>query len=136
MLKKPHSIEGLADVSTGIGIAKDWERAFGSGLPARSQNRPPGQEGDLAIFCVSYDCHKVRDDQAFRTALEEAGGVRLLDSLWLISLDWTAVELRDAVMAHLDSDESLVVLELDPSKTWATARAREEGTEWLRQNIP
>lgn len=135
LLKKPHSIEGLADASTSIGIARDWKRAFGSGLPTRSQPRP-GQEGDLAIFCVGYDCHKVRDDRALQTALEESGGVRLLDSLWLIALDWTAVELRDAVMVHLDSDDSLVVLELDPSKSWAAAHAREEGTEWLRQYIP
>lgn len=90
----------------------------------------------MAIFCVGYDCHKVRDDLAFRTALEEAGGVRLLDSLWLISLDGAAVELRDSIMVHLDSDDSLVVLELDSSRSWATARAREEGTEWLRQYIP
>ena len=90
----------------------------------------------MAIFCVSYDCHKVRDDLAFRTALEKSGGVRLLESLWLISLDWTAVELRDAVMVHLDNDDSLVVLDLDSSRSWATARAMEEGTEWLRQYIP
>lgn len=90
----------------------------------------------MAIFCVSYDCHKVRDDQALSKALEESGGVRLLDSLWLISLDWTAVELRDAILIHLDSDDSLAVLELDSTKAWATAHAKEEGMEWLRQNIP
>lgn len=90
----------------------------------------------MAIFCVSYDCHKVRDYQALWTALEESGGVRLLESLWLISLDWTAVELRDAIMIHLDNDDSLAVLELDASKGWATAHAKEEGMEWLRQYIP
>ena len=67
--------------------------------------------------------------------LESWGGVRLLESVWLASLNNTASEVRDALKAAIDGDDSVAVIELKAGSGWAALRTKKEGTDWLRQNI-
>jgi hypothetical protein len=68
-------------------------------------------------------------------ALGELGAVRLLESLWLVTLNDTATEVRDALVAVVDADDSIAVVELKAGSNWASIRANESGVAWLRTNI-
>lgn len=89
----------------------------------------------MAHFLISYDLHSSRTYQPVWNELEGWGAVRLLESLWVVSLNNTAVEIRDALKAVIDGDDSVAVVELQPGSQWATQRSSDLGTAWLRKNI-
>lgn len=90
----------------------------------------------MALYAVSYDLHNVRHYQPVWDLLAKIGGVRVLESLWLVSNTATAVQIKDAVKAAADKDDSVVVLPLDPNGQWAVYRAQKLGADWLLKNIP
>lgn len=89
----------------------------------------------MAHFVVSYDLHKQRTYQAVWDLLESWGAVRLLESMWLVSLNNAASEVRDALKGAIDNDDSTSVLELKPGSDWAATRAQKAGVKWLKENI-
>ncbi len=90
----------------------------------------------MAIHSVSYDLHKVRDYKSLWGALEKLGAVRVLESQWLVSANQSAASLRDSLQTQVDNDDSIVVLELDSAKGWATRHAKSDGVAWLKKHIP
>ena len=89
----------------------------------------------MAHFTVSYDLHNQRTYEPVWRLLESWGAVRLLESLWLVTLASTASQVRDALQRVVDSDDSVAVLELQVGSDWACVRAKPDGVAWLRKNI-
>lgn len=89
----------------------------------------------MAHYVVSYDLHNQRYYQPVWDAIEKMGGVRLLESFWLVTSNLSAAQVRDAIVAAADSDDSVAVIQLQPGSNWGTIRARQSGVNWLKQNI-
>jgi hypothetical protein len=89
----------------------------------------------MAFYVVSYDLHNTRDYQPVWDYLEGVGAEKLLESLWVVSFNGGAPQLRDALKATMDEDDSCAVLELRAGSGWAASRAKKEGVQWLRGNI-
>jgi hypothetical protein len=89
----------------------------------------------MAHFIISYDLHKQRTYQPVWNTLEGWGAVRLLESLWVVTLNNTVGEVREALLKVIDSDDSVAVIELKAGSGWASTRARQAGVDWLTSNI-
>lgn len=89
----------------------------------------------MAHFLISYDLHKVRNYEPLWAALGSWGAVRLLESVWLVSINSGAGDIRDALLRAVDNDDSIAVIELKPGSEWSTHRAKPAGTDWLTLNI-
>jgi hypothetical protein len=89
----------------------------------------------MAHFAVSYDLHNQRTYTPVWNLLRSWGAVRLLESLWLVTLNSTAGQVRDALQRAADADDSVAVIELKTGSDWACVRAKSAGIEWLRTNI-
>jgi hypothetical protein len=89
-------------------------------------------------YVITYDLRKLpgHDYQPLYDKLNSWGAAHLQDSVWLADLNGTASVVRDAIMAHLHSDDTVCVIALPPSPNWATQKARKEGIDWLRQHSP
>jgi hypothetical protein len=89
----------------------------------------------MAHFIISYDLHNERHYQPVWDKLEGWKATRLLESLWVATLNNTATEVREALKAVADSDDSIAVVELKTGSGWSTWNGRAAGVEWLRRNI-
>lgn len=89
----------------------------------------------MAHFMISYDLHNQRTYEPVWKKLGSWGAVRLLESMWLVTLNNTALEVRDALKAVIDADDSIAVIELEPSAMWGTWNAKKDGVDWLKKNI-
>jgi hypothetical protein len=69
------------------------------------------------MFVISYDLNKQKDYQKLWTELKRLHSQKCLESVWIAKLQGTA----DSVIKHLtyfvDNDDSLIVAEIDPTKT-------------------
>jgi hypothetical protein len=89
----------------------------------------------MAHYLISYDLHKQRNYQPVWDKLEAWGAVRLLESLWVVTRNSTANQIRDDLKAAIDSDDSIAILELKSGSGWSTWNARKSGIDWLKKNI-
>ena len=89
----------------------------------------------MAHFIISYDLHNTRNYQPVWDRLASWGAIRLLESLWVVSLDNTAGDLRESLKEVVDEDDSVAVIELKPGSGWSTWRAKKPGVDWLKANI-
>ena len=90
----------------------------------------------MALFAVSYDLHNQRTYPPVWQKLEGWNAVRLLESLWLVTLNATAAQVRDALTTATDKDDSIAVIELEAESDWACLRARDTGVAWLKKHMP
>ena len=87
----------------------------------------------MALFAVSYDLHNNRQYERLWNALKSAGGVRLLESFWLLKSAHSAAILRNLLNALVDSDDAVAIVEVTPTADWATtANVYTGGTNLLR----
>ena len=89
----------------------------------------------MAHYLISYDLRKARNYQPVWNKLESWGAVRLLESLWVVSMNDTVGAIRQALQSVVDSDDGIAVLELKSGSNWATLNARQAGVDWLNANI-
>lgn len=89
----------------------------------------------MASYIVSYDLHQQRHYQPVWNLLESMGATRLLESLWVITTNLTAAQIRDALQNVIDNDDSTAVIELKPGSWWANRLAKPLGVQWLQRNI-
>lgn len=74
----------------------------------------------MALFVLSYDLRKKRDYQKLYDELAKFKAVKILESLWCFNRsDTKAKDLRDYFKSFIDSDDGLVVFDVND---WATAR--------------
>jgi hypothetical protein len=95
----------------------------------------PEMEAYMPKYVAAYDYHKHRDYKKLYDLMEQLGGVRILESMWLVAVNATAPELRDALVSLGDGDESFVVLELVPDADWATVFVPRIANQWLSKNV-
>ena len=87
----------------------------------------------MALFAVSYDLHNNRQYEPLWNALKSAGGVRLLESLWLLKSTHSAALLRNRLKLLVDTDDAVAVVEVTPTADWATtANVYTGGTNLLQ----
>lgn len=89
----------------------------------------------MAHYIASYDLHNQRHYEPVWEALRKMGAVRLLESLWVLTSNLSAEDVRNKIKAAADSDDSVAVIELKRGSLWATDGAQGAGVEWLKQNI-
>ena len=89
----------------------------------------------MGLYIASYDLHNQRTYQPVWDKLGSWGAVRLLESLWLVKSALTASEIRDALQAVADSDDSVAVVELKAGCYWSATRAKQAGVDWLKKHI-
>lgn len=89
----------------------------------------------MALYVISYDLHKIRIYQPLVTALRAAGAVEALESFWLADLSQTADQVRDAVMSHIDGDDSVLVIEVKPGSWWSGFNISRPTQGWLRGHL-
>lgn len=88
----------------------------------------------MTSYLLTYDLNNSKDYQKLYDELERLGAHRTLDSVWLISVDNTARELREHVGQYIDSDDSLWVLEITKNHSFNNVR---KGTnDWMKANPP
>lgn len=89
----------------------------------------------MAHFVISYDLHNQRTYPPVWARLQSWGAVRLLESLWVVSSNDGAGDLRDSLLQVIDKDDSVVVVELKQGSNWSARAAQVQGTNWLQRNI-
>ena len=86
-------------------------------------------------FFVTYDLHNRRDYGSLYQLLASWKAVRLTQSDWLVNLNGTSEVVRDVVLGHLDSDDTVAVVEIPKGADWATMRVSAAANAFLSSNI-
>lgn len=89
----------------------------------------------MAQYVLNYDLHKRRDYSGLYRLLAGWSAVRLTESLWLANLNGPAEVIRDIMLAQLDSDDTVAVVELKHGADWATVRVAPAASAWLSANV-
>lgn len=56
-----------------------------------------------------------------------------LDSTWIVKTDLQAVQIRDLLMPHIDSNDELLVVYLGHEAAWVGFG--DKGSQWLKENL-
>lgn len=77
----------------------------------------------MALFFIDYDLRNARDYQTLYDELARFNAVHVLESCWCFNrFNITASGLRDHFKQFIDSDDGLLITEVDATK-WATWNA-------------
>jgi len=90
----------------------------------------------MATLLVGYALHKPVHEYArlFETLKSHGTWWHGLDSTWFIKTDLTAAQLRDALMALIDSNDALLVLDVsDDPAAWVGFP--QPAGDWLKANL-
>jgi hypothetical protein len=89
----------------------------------------------VATYLVGYDLNKpTQNYEALIDALKQYGTWwHHLDSTWFIVTDDTAVEVRDNLQSHLDSNDELLVAAIGAPAAWAGIN--DKGSAWLMDHL-
>ncbi len=91
----------------------------------------------MPSFSVSCDLRAPgRNYQPLYDALQKAGAVRALRSLWLLDDPGTAVQIREALMLLVDENDGILVIEMVRNSHWAACKMLPGAAEWLRARTP
>ncbi|MFW1794983.1 hypothetical protein ACG9Y4_04685 [Acinetobacter guillouiae] len=88
----------------------------------------------MAFYAVSYDLHKGRDYPRIRRGIESITNnwCKPLESLYIIESSKTAPQVRDFLLNHIDSDDSLFVIETKTPLNWDARKIPKECADWLK----
>lgn len=89
----------------------------------------------MALFVISYDLHVRRDYARIIHRLRSTGAVKALESTWLAETNATAAAVRDDLKQYVDSDDTLLILELKPGSGWAARNMNQEAVDWLKLRL-
>jgi hypothetical protein len=91
----------------------------------------------MAIYVISYDLKQPgRNYEPLWQALRNANAVRALESLWLVEVNQTASQLREALSSFMDSNDRVFVAEITISAAWAMRNGIVPAATWLQQKRP
>lgn len=91
----------------------------------------------MAVYLVSYDLRQPgRNYEPLWQDLRNAGGVRALESLWLVDVNQTAVQVRDLLRTHLDANDRIMVVEITPAAAWAGWALLPPAGDWIKGKRP
>lgn len=89
----------------------------------------------MAHYAISFEVQDSRHAPHIRTKLEGMGAARLLDTLWLLTSQKSAPQIRDELQKMIDLDDALAVIELKSGSYWSCLRAKHAGVMWLKRSI-
>jgi len=89
----------------------------------------------MPAYMISYDLRKVRNYDALIKQLRDWQCISPLKSVWLGLLNGPATALRDLLLAHIDNDDGLLVMELKQGCQWGSYLLNENGADWLSRNV-
>jgi len=73
----------------------------------------------MSVYWVSYDLDKPGQDYTdLINAIHQLGGQRILFSDWLISGNFTAVQIRDHLAQFMDGNDRIFVAGLNGIAAW------------------
>ncbi len=93
----------------------------------------------MKLYQIIYDLRKKRDYQSLKNKLESYGiWARPLESCWIIATEQSAVQIRDALYAVMDSDDGLLVTRLQSEAAWQNLNHETNSvmSKWLKENLP
>ncbi|KGQ64551.1 MULTISPECIES: hypothetical protein [Gallibacterium] len=74
----------------------------------------------MSNLIISYDLRNQRDYQSLYNAISTLGNTsKVLESVWYVRSQYTAVQCRDYLMKYLDNDDGIAVWDCT-NNTWAT----------------
>lgn len=75
---------------------------------------------------ISYDLRKQKDYKTLIDAIQKLGQAsRVLESVWYVRTEYTAVQIRDYLKNYIDNDDGVAVFDCS-NNTWATSRVNAE----------
>lgn len=88
------------------------------------------------MYLISYDLNK--PGQHYGKLIEAIKEVSSywwhhLDSVWIVGSSLSAVEIRNRLSVHIDSNDELLVVALAKEAAWKGFDQR--GSNWLRNNL-
>jgi len=92
----------------------------------------------MKTFLISYDLG-VPETHADYIALSKhlktlySSWARPVKSVWIVKSDKDAGQIRDEIRLTLDSNDKLIVVELNSN--WGTFNVSKEVTDWMKSNI-
>jgi CRISPR/Cas system-associated endoribonuclease Cas2 len=89
----------------------------------------------MACYLVCYDVGDPQTYPALWALLESWGSVRLLESVWAVDAELSALEIRNALKEVIGGDDGLAIVEVRTQSWWACENAEPEGLDWLRRKI-
>ena len=91
----------------------------------------------MGIYAVSCDMTDMRHDYApVIQKLNALGAQHGQATVWLIDSPKTAAEISVELLPLLAPQDSLLVLEISPSATWAATRLGDGAAQWLKARRP
>ena len=91
----------------------------------------------MAYFVITYDV-RARPGHSYEPLYEwlnNSEAAHLQNSVWLLDIALTAIQVREAMKPHMHNDDTWCVLEIFHNSMWGTWRARETGVDWLKARM-
>jgi hypothetical protein len=89
----------------------------------------------MKTYLVGYDLDKPGQDyNDLIKAIKALGSWwHCLDSTWIIKTDWSAIQIRDNLQKHIDSNDKLLVVLLSGEGAWVGFDS--QCSNWLKDNL-
>ncbi len=89
----------------------------------------------MAVQLITYDLHKPGQhySELFKAIKALGAWCHCVESVWLVRTNLTTAQVRDALLAHIDTNDVLVVTAL--AGNWAASHLDDERLNWLRTNL-
>ena len=88
----------------------------------------------MQCYIISYDLRKPgRNYEDLYAAIKKhSKWARINDSVWAVVTTKTAVQIRDTLDQHLDSNDPIFVVKSGVEAAWRNSRCK---SEWLKENL-
>jgi CRISPR/Cas system-associated endoribonuclease Cas2 len=96
------------------------------------------QVSEMPVFLLAYDLvNEARSGEydALYNELDRLEAQRVQDSVWLVSLNYAVVEVKDHFATFMDGDDKLWVTKLR-SRQFTFTKANSGTNGWLKENPP
>ncbi len=90
----------------------------------------------MAVHWVNYDLNKTGQnyDDLIAFLKSHNGWCKPLKSSFFVKTTLTAIQLRDGINAHIDSNDDVVVVTVG-GQGWATHSMSSQVNDWLKKNL-
>ena len=86
-------------------------------------------------YLISYDLNAPGQnyDDLYEAIKNLGGWWHCLDSTWILNIDMKAVDIRNMLSPHIDSNDKLLVVKLDGEGAWTGFN--NDCSSWLKNNL-
>lgn len=90
----------------------------------------------MANYLITYDLIRDKDYEKLIEAIKSIanGYTRPLESVWIIGHNGSAMDIVNALIPYIDSDDKLLVTKVTEDTAW-TKSIREKSREWLKKYV-